>query len=207
MNQPVPLSEKMPFLWGGAGKWGPSGAARADHSRGAALGGCWGLASLPHPHPFQPRAGGGAYTSGWDVGGEGGLWEDRRAGTTHSLFREALQVRPVHPKGGNCFVYMPVLIKILMAWDIDFEPKMGFRFWFGYTNSGNSNILNNFISFFGALFIYPPSVSQALSHSEPIKLCSPSSSSCPDMKLPSLSSHSYRLGFLQTASSLFKITA
>lgn len=111
----------------------------------------------------------------------------RRESRDDIPFRETRQGRPVHPKEGNCFVYVQVWIKILMSRDIDFEPKMGFRFWFGYTNSGNTSILNNFISFLVPYLLAHLLVSQVLSPSGPIG-CSPSSSSCPDMKPPSLSS-------------------
>lgn len=60
---------------------------------------------------------------GLEWGGEGCGGQENKNNT---LFTEA-PGGPVYSKDGDCFVYMEVLIKILMARDTDFETKMGFR--------------------------------------------------------------------------------
>lgn len=166
------------------------------------------LGILPAPSPSHISWGlwGGKELAhlGLEWGGEGCGGQENK---NNSLFREAPRADLFIPKMAIALCTCRFLIKILMARDIDFEPKMGFRLWFGYINSGNSNILNNFISFLCALFILnSPSCDRALSHSVSIRLCFPSSSSHPDMKLFSLSSQSYRLVFYKLPA-LFKITA
>lgn len=87
-----------------------------------------GDAGFPAPPPPLPAEGWGRSLHLLGRGRGGSAERGRRESRDDILFRETGQGRPVHPKEGNCFVYVQVWIKILMARDIDFEPKMGFRF-------------------------------------------------------------------------------
>lgn len=185
------MSEENRFVWGGAEKWGPRGAGEADHSPNTGLDRCWGHSALCHLHPHQP----------WPVGLEVGKEGWRRAGEQSqlfTLFREAPKSDLLIPKMATALCVWRFREKeaILTARDMDSEPRMGFRLLLGQTGSGNSQHSKQiYLVFVPYLFSTILPIIQTFSHSVPIRLCFPLSSSL-DLKLPSLPIHSYTLSFL-----------
>lgn len=131
----------------------PWGSTQANYLHVMALGGCWGHCPAPPP-PQQWRLQEKAHTLGLGSGGKRDVSGQERREPTHSSEKHC-----------RADLFLPKMVTdlcmsgfwekeaILMARDMDFEPRIAFRLWFGYTNSGNSNILNKFISFCALLIL------------------------------------------------------